>query len=215
MYSVILLPIVLLLSHVTAFTIPDGVCSFDVNAFTGGWYELASSYLVGTTIEAGCSCPVAYYTTNVTNANVLDITNSCIRNGRYYSVQGNAFPAPQGRPGGNLRVELSGSQSNDTLPNYIILKQWFTPPSNGSSTDQTLNNAPQFALVGGSNQNMWWFISRTPNFDTDIWYNANYVLQGNEYNITGFTVPSQTCQFLGGHGPNLIPPPGPFTRRHK
>lgn len=196
-------------SSTLAFSPPDGLCKFDTNSYTGGWYEIASSAYVGQTTEAGCICPVTYYTTNVTDPTVLDLTNSCIRNGMPYAVSGNVHPAPPGEPQGNLHVSLNyGSNMNsDMTPNYIVLKEYYGSNSQ-NGTIQTQGTTPQFVLVGGNRENYWWLLSRSPNWDDYIWYNANYVLQGYEYNVTGYRVPEQTCQFLGGHGKNnLIPPP--------
>lgn len=195
-----------LISSVVAFTAPNGVCKFNADSFTGGWYEIASSAYVGETVEKDCICPAAYYTTNEKNSSVLDLTNSCIRNGNFYSVSGKINPAPPGEPQGNLRVVLdsynpnTNTTNNNTAPNYMILKEY---------ARQNQTNTPQYVLVGGDNENYWWLLSRSPNWDDYIWYNVNYLLQAHEYNVTGFRVPEQTCQFLGGHGKNnLIPPSG-------
>lgn len=182
-----------------SFSVPDGVCDFDIYPYTGGWYELATSATVSNTIEKDCICPVAYYTTNATDSSVIDVTNSCIRNGTFWSVTGNAYQSSTDESKGNLRVSIPGSPSaNETSANYIILKQWFTSDEN--------ETAPQYTLVGGSDENHWWFIGRSPNWNKRIWRNARHVLKANEYNVTDFHKPEQSCHFLGRHGANLIPP---------
>jgi lipocalin len=197
---------------VFAFVPPDGLCTFDLNSYTGGWYELASSAYIGETLESGCICPVAYYTTNDTSASPsLDVTNSCIRNGNYYSVSGKIHSASAGEPQGNLLVTLNstvtnsnnsknGNESNKS--NYIVLKLYYA--QNKQNNDTPI--APQYALVGGDIENYWWLLGRTPNWNDTIWNNANYVLQGNDYNVTAYRMPKQTCRFLGEHGPNILPP---------
>ena len=194
-------------SPTLAFTPPNGLCKFDSNSYTGGWYEIASSAYVGETLEAGCICPVAYYTTNETSGSILDLTNSCIRNGSNYVVSGQIHAAPQGEPQGNLVVTLNSmpNVSDDKNPNYIVLKLYY---GQTQGTQGTL----QLALIGGDTENYWWLLSRSPNWDDYVWYNANYLLQANYYNVTGFRVPEQTCQFLGGHGENNLNPP-PSTAR--
>src|SRR5436190_11686432 len=76
-----------------AFKTPNGVCDFDADRFTGGWFELASSWNVANTIERGCECPVAVYTTNKVNMTQMDVTNSCLRYGQYWKMQGYTTPA--------------------------------------------------------------------------------------------------------------------------
>lgn len=189
----------LAIQNVFAFIdLPDGVCSFNANRYTGGWYELATSAHVADTMEKDCNCPVAYYTTNTTNSNVIDLTNSCIRNGSFYSVHGNLYPAQKGTPGGNLEVVLAGNGTATGNVNYIVLKQYFT---------NLESMAPQYAIVGGNDENTWWWISRSPNWNDAVWNNVYYVLLANGYNVTDLHVPIQTCIFTGGHGENLLPNP--------
>ena len=76
-----------------AFITPKGDCKFDLDSYTGGWFEVVSSYVVGQTLESGCICPVAYYTANKTYSDNIDVTNSCIRNGQYWKMPGYAYPA--------------------------------------------------------------------------------------------------------------------------
>ena len=178
-----------------SFSQPTGICSFNADSYTGGWYEIATSDYVSMTTEAGCKCSAAYYTTNPNDTNVLDVTNSCIRNGRFWSVTGQVHSAPAGQPQGNLHVSLDGYPTRTNGTNYHILKLY-------GGTEE-----PQQAVVGGSDENHWWLLSRNPNWNDTIWYNVVHVLEASEYNITGFRVPEQTCQFLGSHGRNLIPPP--------
>lgn len=180
-----------------AFFTPEGLCTFDVNTFTGGWFEIASSNNVSITIEAGCKCPVSYYTTVGDSKNV-SLTNSCIRNDQFWSVNGTLAAPNGGKPQGGLFATIGNANATST-PNYIVLKQWFT--EKGTPT------APQYALVGGSDENWWWLIGRSPLWNMDVWYNAVYVLQAHEYNITGYASADQSCQFIGGHGRNLIPSP--------
>lgn len=199
-----------LLWSTNAFVPPSGLCSFDLPSYTGGWYELNTADYVRNTIETDCDCPVAYYTLNSTNSSVLDVTNSCIRNGVFTSISGSASPVA-GFPPSNLHVDITStsedrsfranvptSTDGATSPNYIVVQQW-------SSDDTSL--APQYALVGGQTENLWWFLGRSPNTNVTIWNYAAHLLQGYGYNVTNYAISSQDCQFLGGHGRNLIPPP--------
>jgi lipocalin len=200
-----------------AFDVPDGVCKLSLATYTGGWYELAASNYVRSVLENDCLCPSAYYTLNAGNDSLLDLTNSCIRDGEFWSVTGQVYPLSD-QPEGNLRVEIdqrqngqngqngqdghpchgqddNGNQDNEAeIPNYIVLKLYYE------------NDDPQFSLVGGHDENYWWLLGRSPEWNQSIWDNAIHVLQANQYNITDHGVPEHSCLFLGRHGANnLIP----------
>ena len=179
-----------------SFDVPSGICHFSLSSYTGGWYELATSHNVSQTIEVGCICSSVYYTTNTTDSSVLDLTNSCIRWGNYYSVSGNAYSNLYDTDGSlfvNFTTWPFQNKKQDTqVPNYIILKTY---------------DDLGYALVGGNNENYWWLLSRSPNWNETVWNNARYVLLSNGYSVGNYSHTEQSCQFLGGHNDqNLIPP---------
>lgn len=179
-----------------AFITPKGDCDFDLSAYTGGWFEIASAYSVGQTFELGCICPVAYYSLNKTDSSYFDITNSCIRNGQFWKMQGYASPAAV-NSSGSYNVYLYGSNVPPTYSgNYVVLKVWYD-----EFDDYT------YALVGGNNRNNWWFISRSPSNENDgeTLKKALKILRRWNYDVDNYTKPIQKCIFLGGHdGVNLI-----------
>lgn len=187
------------------FTPPEGVCQFSLSRYTGGWYELATSANVSATLERDCMCSVAYYTLNATDDNVLDATNSCIKkgDGSFYSVTGNVFSSSLGKPPGELHAVIDQTipdnatayDYQDQPSNYIVVKLW---------KDRFLD--VRYSLVGGNSTNMWWLLSRDPNWNEIVWNSAQHLLQGYGYNITNWTRTAQPCVFLGEHGNNLIPP---------
>lgn len=193
--SVLLLQIVS--TSVFAFTVPHGACDVNVDAYTGGWFEIASSWNVANTIERGCECPVAYYSSNATNHDNLDVTNSCIRYGQFWKLQGNAFPVYEDgeKINGNLNVQFSGGR---TVPapkgNYVILKTW---------TDEFGDYTN--AVVGSNNNMNWWYLGRSPVNNETLLENALHTLQSYEYNVTDYRLAVQDCIFTGGHdGVNLV-----------
>ncbi len=187
------LPIVKIVS---AFEIPEGLCTVSLNKITGGWFELASSDYIGSTLEAGCKCPVAYYSTNKTNPDNIDVSNSCIRYGNFWKVQGYAAPAKSGSKG-NLHVTITtpySFPSNENSSNYNILKIW-----KDEYEDYT------HALVGGDTENFWWLLGRSPWNNETVLQNSFHVLLSYGYNTTAYRTPEQDCVFLGGHdGVNLV-----------
>ena len=176
-----------------SFTIPEGQCSIDVPKFTGGWYEIATSNFVSRALEAGCTCPVAYYTLNSTNADNMDLKNACYRFGSYSQYNGSL--AQIDGYDGNFRAFISPFEkynSSETYDfsdsNYIILQTW---SESGSYSD---------ALIGGSDADHWWLISRSPNMNSTVLGKALLFLQAYDYNIENYHNSTQdtNCLFLGG-----------------
>ena len=185
---------------VASFTPPDGVCQFNLPTYTGGWYQLATSANIINTTQMDCICSTAYYTLNSTNANVLDLTNSCINstNEQFTSVTGNVYPANEGEPSGNLHVIITGQPSLPSAPsNYIIMRFWKDDGEDGNL---------RYALIGGNDENSWWLLSRSPNWNQTVWNQAQNMLRSYDYNTTDYQQTDQSCIFLGTHGRNLLPP---------
>jgi lipocalin len=187
---------------IAIFGQPEGVCHLDLAGYTGGWYELATSDFVASTLELDCICSSSYYTLTSADENILDVTNSCIHrsNDSFYSVTGNVFPAHFDEPQGNLRAIINERNYNVTNvntmeANYIVMKLW-----------KTDSKDVRYSLIGSNSTNEWWLISRSPNWNETVWRTAAHLLQAYDYNLTDWQRTEQTCQFLGKHGNNLIPP---------
>jgi lipocalin len=183
-----------LIGAVRSDGIPIGECDFDLAAYTGGWYEIATSSNVANTIENGCDCPVAYYTLNSTFSGNIDVTNSCIKDGSFWTMQGWGKPATNPRASkGNLNVFFSNSQTGSRVMdayngNYAVVKTW-----RDEYNDYT------YALVGGSKNTSWWFLSRSPWNNGTVFDDAMTVLDYYGYNTTDYRMAVQDCVFTGGH----------------
>lgn len=195
MYKIISLVISgIALASANHFTAPNATCEFSADKYSGGWFELASSYDIANTIEKGCECPVAYYSANATNPDNIDVTNSCIRDGQFWKMQGVAYPTDVD---GQLNVRLfGGSTKSSQAANYIVTKLW---------SDEFGDY--EYALVGGNKENTWWFLGRSPMWNETVAGEAKAALEDMGYNVTSARVAVHDCIFLGGHdGVNLQKP---------
>ena len=176
------------------FSAPNGV-NVDLAKYTGGWYEIESSYAVSNTIEKGCKCNTVYYSLNETNSDHFDVSNTCIRNHEFFKIQGYAVPdSDEDKPSGNLRVSLPVQAPLPNSANYIILNLW---------KDENLDYT--HALVGGDKDGFWWIISRSPWYNETVVNESYEILHENMYDLKNSTRNVQSCTFSGGHkGTTLV-----------
>lgn len=121
---------------------------FNLDKYTGGWFEIASTKFVQNTIERGCECSNVYYTRF--NETQLNVTNTCTRNSQNFTVKG--FASVLGE--NSLHVsfpEFPVFFENKTEPNYIVEKVYMS-----------INGDYEKVIVKGSSDNFLWFLSRTP-----------------------------------------------------
>jgi lipocalin len=169
-----------------------GLPSFPINVTEYAaqpWFEVASSYLPYTYIEAGCSCVQAHYTansssttTNTTNTTVpgeVGVRNFCWLGeaaGGWRTVAGTASPSSDPERPGDLTVRFPNvpeaqasfsASPASSLPNYIVANVW-APPGNGTGE---AGNALAYAqaLVIGPCRAYAWVLSRTPEVPEDRW----------------------------------------------
>jgi lipocalin len=114
------------------------VKSVDLNRYLGYWYEIAR---YDHAFERGLDYVMAHYT--LREDGKIDVLNTGIKNGRAEDAK--AIAKTTDIPG-LLRVSFFGPFFSD----YRILM---------------LDDNYQYALVGGSNKNFLWILSRTPKLD--------------------------------------------------
>jgi apolipoprotein D and lipocalin family protein len=114
------------------------VKSVDLNRYLGYWYEIAR---YDHAFERGLDYAMAHYT--LREDGKIDVLNTGIKNGRAEDAK--AIAKTTDIPG-LLRVSFFGPFFSD----YRILM---------------LDDNYQYALVGGSNKNFLWILSRTPKLD--------------------------------------------------
>lgn len=174
-----------------------GVDSLDLPKYSGGWYEILTTRRVNNTIERGCECPQTYYSLSLNSSDPksFDITNACIRFGRYWQVTGHASPVSEQQYPSQYNVQLNNTaysnyndnSSNSENYNYVILKFW-----RSDSGDY------EHALVGGNRSNMFWLISRNPTIDDrGIVDDAIETAKCNGYNTNSIVYRDQSkCAFI-------------------
>ena len=114
------------------------VKSVDLNRYVGRWYEIAKFDHI---FERGLDFAMANYT--LREDGKIDVLNTGVKDGRAKDAQGIAKTT---NISGLLKVSFFGPFYSD----YRILM---------------LDANYQYALVGGSNENYLWILSRTPQLD--------------------------------------------------
>lgn len=110
----------------------------DMNRYLGSWFEIAK---FDHYFERGMDYVMAKYT--LRDDGKIDVLNTGIKDGRAKDAKGIAKPT---NLSGLLRVSFFGPFFSD----YRIMM---------------LDDDYQYALVGGSNENYLWILSRTPELD--------------------------------------------------
>ena len=146
--------------------------SLDLSQYMGIWYEIGATLVPRQFMEKGCSCNYANYTLV---GDLVDVQNSCIRNGSPSIARGTASQLNKSRPG-DLTVSFPGRPVSG--PNYIVVNQW----SNNSLT-----------LVGDPCQAYFWLLSRDREISTGIVAEALDYAKTMGYNpeILGFQLTKQ------------------------
>ena len=114
------------------------VKSVDLNRYVGRWYEIAKFDHI---FERGLDFAMANYT--LREDGKIDVLNTGVKDGRAKDAKGIAKTT---NISGLLKVSFFGPFYSD----YRILM---------------LDTNYQYALVGGSNENYLWILSRTPQLD--------------------------------------------------
>ena len=114
------------------------VKSVDLNRYVGRWYEIAKFDHI---FERGLDFAMANYT--LREDGKIDVLNTGVKDGRAKDAKGIAKTT---NISGLLKVSFFGPFYSD----YRILM---------------LDTNYQYALVGGSNENFLWILSRTPQLD--------------------------------------------------
>ena len=114
------------------------VKSVDLNRYVGRWYEIAKFDHI---FERGLDFAMANYT--LREDGKIDVLNTGVKDGRAKDAKGIAKTT---NISGLLKVSFFGPFYSD----YRILM---------------LDTNYQYALVGGSNENYLWILSRTPKLD--------------------------------------------------
>ena len=112
--------------------------SVDLNRYVGRWYEIAKFDHI---FERGLDFAMANYT--LREDGKIDVLNTGVKDGRAKDAKGIAKTT---NISGLLKVSFFGPFYSD----YRILM---------------LDTNYQYALVGGSNENFLWILSRTPQLD--------------------------------------------------
>jgi apolipoprotein D and lipocalin family protein len=134
------------------------VTSLDLNRYLGTWYEVARYPVF---FQRGCTRSKAIY--SQTRPDRINVTNTCIRNGKLSSITGDAtIKAP-----GKLRVSFS--KFIPFRADYWVLY---------------VDKSYTTAVVGGPGRSTGWILSRTPNRSRESLGAALRALERNGYDVS-------------------------------
>ncbi|MBJ3763437.1 lipocalin family protein [Maribius pontilimi] len=145
----------------------SSIALFDPAEYAGRWYEIAS-YPVP--FQQGCTQTQAVYTPR--SPGVLDVRNSCLRDGKLQSIAGEARLAGPGR----LAVSF------DTVP-FLTAPYWVLWVDEGYRT----------AVVGVPSGRAGWILNRDPQIPDDRLEAAKEILLFNGYDLAELQMTPQVA----------------------
>jgi apolipoprotein D and lipocalin family protein len=141
----------------------------DLKRYAGKWYEIAS---VPELFQSGCACTTAEYRFNPEG--YVEVTNSCLKDGREKRVEGKAYP-------------MEGSNNSQ-------LEVQFFWPMKGKYYIMALDEDYQYALVGHPNRRHLWILSRYPEMDEDVYLDYLQIARKEGFEINKLELTEQYCQ---------------------
>ena len=157
---------------------PATVESVDLSRYAGQWYEIARLPMY---FQRNCAADVtATYKPNA-DSDSITVVNKCMSNsGKEIVANGEAVPA-----------DASGSKLKVTfLPSWL---RW-APFGKADYWVLALDDDYKTALVGTPNKKYLWLLSRSPNMDSETYQTYRKIAQNQGYNLTDFTLTTQTAQ---------------------
>ena len=141
----------------------------DLRRYSGKWYEIAT---IPHSFEKDCACSIAEYHLNPDG--YLEITNSCLQEGRQKVVNAKAFP-------------IEGSNNSKLEVQYF----W---PIKGKYYIMALDKEYQYALVGHPNRNYLWVLSRYQEMDEDTFIDLLQIARQEGFDISRLRRTEQFCE---------------------